>query len=123
MVEKQVPVSAVLLLLLVVDVGQVVGAGQEEGVVEGVVPVLGGGDQVLCRGLVTCIFRGCSHLYPGNVCAHVEEPPDQLAQRGPQHGVPHPGLALGHAEHALVRGAEGHQVPGKRGVIYKIYVI
>ena len=122
MVEKQVPVSAVLLLLLVVDVGQVVGAGQEEGVVEGVVPVLGRGDQVLCRGLVTCIFRGCrcSHLYPGDVCTHVEEPPDQLAQRGPQHGVPHPGLALGHAEHALVRGAEGHQVPGKRRVIYKI---
>ena len=58
MVEKQVPVSAVLLLLLIVDVGQVVGAGQEEGVVEGVVPVLGGGDQVLCRGLVTCT-RGC----------------------------------------------------------------
>ena len=44
------PVSTVLLLLLVVDVGQVVGAGQEEGVVEGVVPVLGGGDQVLLPG-------------------------------------------------------------------------
>ena len=45
------PVSAVLLLLLVVDVGQVVGAGQEERVVEGVVPVLGRGDQVLCQGV------------------------------------------------------------------------
>ena len=45
------PVSAVLLLLLVVDVGQVVGAGQEEGVVEGVVPVLGRGDQVLYQGI------------------------------------------------------------------------
>ena len=57
MVEKQVPVYAVLLLLLIVDVGQVVGAGQEEGVVEGVVPVLGGGDQVLCQGI--------SNLYQG----------------------------------------------------------
>ena len=40
MVEKQVPVSAVLLLLLVVDVGQVVGAIQELLVVERIVPVL-----------------------------------------------------------------------------------
>ena len=52
------PVSAVLLLLLVVDVGQVVGAGQEEGVVEGVVPVLGGGDQVLCQGISYLYMQG-----------------------------------------------------------------
>ena len=58
MVEKQVPVSAVLLLLLVVDVGQVVGAGQEECVVEGVVPVLGRGDQVLCQGISNLYIQG-----------------------------------------------------------------
>ena len=68
------------------------------------------------RGCHTCTCtRGRCHLYPGDVGPHVEEPPDQLAQRGPQHGVPHPGLALGHAEHALVRGPEGHQVPGEVG--------
>ena len=46
-------------------------------------------------------------LYPGDVGALIEQPPDQLTQEGGARGT----LARGNSEHSLVRGAEGDEVP------------
>ena len=50
-------------------------------------------------------------MYPGNVGSFRQQPPDQLTQGGGPGGA----LALGHAEHSLVGGAERDEVPHWRG--------